>query len=120
MYSVRALQCTCSCLDQRLVRFLFNSDNGPEHGTPGETNGLRGRKRDLTEGGIRVPGLLEWPDRIKAHREISTPVVSSDLMPTFLKLVGGQMPDQVCASSVPVYWLYNQPTVSGTLLPWEA
>eukprot|EP00117_Sycon_ciliatum_P009135 scpid52136/ scgid1026/ N-acetylgalactosamine-6-sulfatase; Chondroitinsulfatase; Galactose-6-sulfate sulfatase; N-acetylgalactosamine-6-sulfate sulfatase len=72
----------------------FASDNGPENGTPGQTNGLRGRKRDLTEGGIRVPGLLEWPDRINEHRVVETPIVSSDLMPSFLDLVGEHMPDK--------------------------
>ena len=39
----------------------YCSDNGPEHGTgPGSTGGLRGRKRDLYEGGIRVPAALWW------------------------------------------------------------
>ena len=39
----------------------FMSDNGPESLldiTPGETGGLRGRKRSLYEGGIRVPGII--------------------------------------------------------------
>ncbi len=38
----------------------FTSDNGPEHaydGAPGRSGGLRGVKRSLYEGGIRVPGI---------------------------------------------------------------
>ena len=39
---------------------------------------LRGRKRSLYEGGIRVPGLLVWPEQIKSRRIVSMPCVTSD------------------------------------------
>ena len=60
----------------------FASDNGPEEGTPGVTNGLRGSKRSLYEGGVRVPGMIEWPDVITSNKVSSFPVVTSDLLPT--------------------------------------
>ena len=42
---------------------IFTSDNGPEGKGPagGSTGGLRGRKRDDFEGGIRVPSIVRWP-----------------------------------------------------------
>lgn len=64
----------------------FTSDNGPEgngKNTPGrgETGGLRGRKRDLEEGGIRVPGIVRWPGQVPAGTESSVPVINRDLFP---------------------------------------
>ncbi len=58
---------------------MITSDNGPEvdntagHGTanftsPGSSGGLTGRKRALTEGGFRVPGVVEFPRLIKENK----------------------------------------------------
>lgn len=75
----------------------FCSDNGPE-GTaskaPGSAGPFRGRKRSLYEGGVRVPGILEWPAQIAAGTETDVPCVTSDYLPTVLDVVGLQMPDQ--------------------------
>ncbi|XP_065890047.1 N-acetylgalactosamine-6-sulfatase-like [Dysidea avara] len=60
--------------------FWFTSDNGPTK--DGSTNGLRGLKTSLYEGGVRVPGIIEWPDVISSNRVSQFPVVSSDLLPT--------------------------------------
>ena len=79
-----------------------NADNGPEvspasgQGTggsfinPGRTGGLRGRKRDLTEGGIREIGLVEAPWLFSANREEKHyPFATMDLFATVLDLLGG-------------------------------
>ena len=70
----------------------FTSDNGPEHGTPGVTAGFRGRKRSLYEGGIRLPGLIEWPAMITKNRKSDFPVISSDLLPTACDIVNVSVP----------------------------
>jgi len=78
----------------------FCADNGPEgrdphHGrTRGSTGGLRGRKRSLFEGGIRVPGLLEWPARITEPRTVTMPCSTSDYFPTVLDVLGFRMKGQ--------------------------
>jgi len=73
----------------------FCADNGPEHKKgPGSTGGLRGRKRDLFEGGIRVPGLLEWPARIRRPRTTDVPCSTSDYFPTVLSALGFRMKGQ--------------------------
>lgn len=69
----------------------FTSDNGPENGTPGTTGGFRKRKRSLYEGGVRVPGLLEWPAKIKSHRTTQVPCSTSDYFPTVLDILGFQL-----------------------------
>jgi len=76
----------------RNTMLWFCADNGPEHRTgPGSTGGLRGRKRDLFEGGIRVPGLLEWPARIARPRTTEVPCSTSDYFPTVLAALGFHM-----------------------------
>jgi arylsulfatase A-like enzyme len=78
----------------------FCSDNGPEgkDGKQGRTRGsagpFRGRKRSLFEGGVRVPGLLEWPARIKAGRVTDVPCSTCDYFPTVLDVLGFRMKGQ--------------------------
>lgn len=69
---------------------FFCSDNGPEgnDSDPGSAGPFRGRKRSLYEGGIRVPGLLEWPAKIKQSRSSEVPTVTSDYLPTVLDYLG--------------------------------
>ena len=75
----------------------FTSDNGPEgDGTKermrGSTGGLRGRKRSLYEGGIRVPGLVRWPGHIPPGSASDAPVVGTDLFSTILGIAGAKPP----------------------------
>jgi arylsulfatase A len=72
---------------------FFTSDNGPEGDgikSPGRgsSGGLRGRKRDVHEGGIRVPGIARWPEKIKPATTCEVPVIGSDLFPTLLAAAG--------------------------------
>ena len=79
---------TLGIADNTLV--WYTSDNGAT--TPGSTGGLRGKKGSLYEGGIRVPGIVEWPARIKSPRKTDLPAGSVDIFPTLLDLVGVQPP----------------------------
>ncbi|MBK3519227.1 sulfatase family protein [Carboxylicivirga marina] len=62
----------------------FCSDNGPENNSTGTTGGFKARKRSLYEGGVRVPGLLVWPDKVKEGFAIDAPAVTSDYLPTIM------------------------------------
>ncbi|MEX0585547.1 MAG: sulfatase-like hydrolase/transferase, partial [Pirellulales bacterium] len=76
---------------------FFTSDNGPEGDgikTPGRgsTGGLRGRKRSVYEGGIRVPGIVRWPGRTQPGTTSDVPVIGSDIFVTAVGLAGATLP----------------------------
>lgn len=67
---------------------VFNSDNGGLPGIKPETvGGLRGNKGTVFEGGLRVPGIIEWPSVIKP-RVTRYPACTVDLFPTVADIVG--------------------------------
>lgn len=82
---------------------VFTSDNGGHKTLPAEvqTNGpLRGFKRDLYEGGIRVPFIARWPGTIPAGRTSDQVIAFQDMLPTFCELAGADTPDDLDGISV--------------------
>ncbi len=84
---------------------VFTSDNGPEivEIDPGaydrikryghrSMDGLRGVKRDIWEGGHRVPFLARWPGRIPSAAISTETVCEVDLLATCANLLGAQLP----------------------------
>ena len=73
---------------------MFSSDNGPhmEGGADPDffksNGGLRGYKRDLYEGGIRVPFIVSWPGTIQKASISDHPSAFWDLLPTLAELCG--------------------------------
>jgi arylsulfatase A-like enzyme len=85
--------------DDTLV--FFTSDNGP-HREGGadpdffDSNGpLRGIKRDMYEGGIRVPMIARWPKRIKAGAKSDQVWAHWDLLPTLADVAGVKPPADI-------------------------
>ena len=74
----------------------FCSDNGPaRQGSPrhaGSAGHLKGYKLSINEGGIRVPGLMVWPNKIKKPVTVTAPCVTSDYFPTILDVLGIDLP----------------------------
>jgi arylsulfatase A-like enzyme len=83
-------------IDENTV-VMFSSDNGPhqEGGHQSDffnSNGpYRGIKRDLTDGGIRVPFLVRWPGKVKAGSVSDHVSGFQDLMPTVAELAGAKL-----------------------------
>lgn len=110
-------------IDENTIVF-FTSDNGPhsEGGyDPGffDSNGpLRGIKRDLYEGGIRVPMIAWMPGTVPAG-DISDQVWSMwDFMPTATDLAGAEIPLQTTGLSM-VDALLNRKQVEREYMYWE-
>jgi arylsulfatase A len=79
---------------------IFSSDNGPTSAggaDPDFFNGngdFRGIKRDLYEGGVRVPFVAWWPGKIKENSTSEHISAFWDLMPTCAELAGVDCPSQ--------------------------
>lgn len=77
---------------------LFSSDNGAhvEGGADPQffnsTGGLRGHKRDLYEGGIRVPLIVKWPGKIAPGSQSDFIGAFWDIMPTLVEITGSARP----------------------------
>lgn len=102
----------------------FASDNGPARTTwhnAGSSGGFRSYKGNVYEGGIRVPGIIRWPGRIRPGSTSSQPVSGVDVLPTFCELAGVALPenrplDGISITSIftggaprrtrPLYWQY--------------
>ncbi len=68
-----------------------------DNGSPGEaaiTIPFRGQKGRVYEGGVRVPGVIEWPERIPEPRVTGVNAVTSDMLPTLCDLIGEPLPDR--------------------------
>lgn len=127
----RAFGRLLAALDQRGARdntlVLFSSDNGPEwlnrypqswrsHGSPGL---LRSQKLSLYEGGIRVPGFLRWPARVRPHQIIRTPACLLDVLPTVCALTGARLPAKPLDGESLAPWLASPQANRSRPLHWH-
>jgi arylsulfatase A-like enzyme len=122
--------------DDTLV--VIASDNGPtawpryyDEGVapPGSTDGLRGRKWSLYEGGIRGPLIVRWPGKVPAGKVNDTTVLhAADYLPTIVAIANAALPDSPLdgedvsdvlfgadrARTSPLFWEYGH---FATLMP---
>jgi arylsulfatase A len=132
-------------LDQQGLRestlVVFTSDNGPAitvqhpHGSAGP---LRNKKGSLYEGGIRVPGIVRWPGKVKPGTVIDAPVSGVDFLPTVCAITGITPPkdraldganllpmlnDETVDRRTPLYWHFNRasggPQVAMRIGDWK-
>lgn len=103
---------------------IFSSDNGPHRENGGDpeffnSNGpYRGIKRDLYEGGIRVPFIASWPGKIKPA--VTTQAAALwDLYPTFLELAGIKKPATADGISLLPTFLKTRLQPQHDYLYWE-
>lgn len=76
----------------RTLVFFFSDNGGPISVNGSRNDPLRGAKGSVYEGGVRVPFLIAWPDRIPAGRTDERVVSSLDVFATALAVAGVPMP----------------------------
>ena len=102
---------------------MFSSDNGPHQeggADPGFFNssgGLRGVKRDLYEGGIRVPFIVSWPGTVEAGQVSDHISAFWDVLPTMSEMAGFDMDQTDGISFLPE--LLGKKQSRHDLLYWE-
>jgi arylsulfatase A-like enzyme len=95
---------------------VFLSDNGGQqswnapdtqyngryaaHTRLGDNTPLRGWKKDLYEGGIRVPAFINWPEQLEAGHRVDVPTHVLDLSATLLEQAGAEPPADLDGTSI--------------------
>ena len=75
---------------------IFTSDNGPwliQGADGGSALPLRSGKGSTWEGGVRVPTIAWWPGKVASGSSCDTVAGTIDLLPTFVTLAGGNVPE---------------------------
>jgi len=110
--------------DNTLV--FFCSDNGP-HAEGGHdanffhsSGPLRGIKRALYEGGIRVPMVVRWPGKIKPGAVSNQPWAFWDVMPTLADAAGAKVPVGIQGISMLPAILGQEQSKQHEFLYWES
>lgn len=91
--------------DNTLV--IFSSDNGPEHYAylrdekfnHWSSYPYRGLKRDIYDGGHRVPMIVRWPNNVPANTKTDALISQIDIMATLAHIVGFELPDGAAEDS---------------------
>lgn len=90
---------------------IFSSDNGAESNYVYQRDTyqhyscmeFKGGKRDIYEGGHRVPFLMRWPAAIKAGSTVDMPVCQTDYLATIADIVGATIPETGAEDSYSLY-----------------
>jgi arylsulfatase A-like enzyme len=110
----------------------YCGDNGTPPSAARTAMTLRGQKGNMYEGGVRVPGVLEWPAVIKEPAATSVISVTTDILPTLAEMTHQPLPERPIdgTSLVPFFkdpskqrnkplyfWSINLDIVSNETLP---
>jgi arylsulfatase A-like enzyme len=102
--NIKALLKSKGILDNTMI--VFSSDNGPHQEGRHEleffdSNGeKRGLKRDLYEGGVRVPMIVQWPSKVPVGKVNHSIVSFQDFLPTFAEILEQPTPEVTTGESI--------------------
>lgn len=107
---------------KKTTLIVFTSDNGPWGSAPKKFAGsgpFRGVKRDLYEGGIRVPFIARWPGVIPADRVSDEVIAFWDMMPTLSEFAGAEAPGTIDGISMAAALKGGTPDQPRSYLYWD-
>jgi len=81
-------------LEESTLVFFLGDNGGPTPSTTSHNGPLRGQKMTTSEGGVRVPFVVQWKGRIPAGKVYDQPLIQLDILPTCLVAAGGTVDPQ--------------------------
>ena len=109
-------------IDEKTIVF-FCSDNGAARRWEGRfdsSGSLRGRKRDVYEGGLRTPMIVRWPGKVEENKvDSSTVWYFADVVPTLIEIAGDTLPKNLDGLSVWSSILDQSKKLPKRCLYWE-
>ncbi len=98
---------------------IYIGDNGGSTPIYANNGPLRGSKYTLYEGGIRVPMIVNWPDKYPEARVLENVVSAMDLYPTILKTAGIEAPSTIDGIDLSPLLNGKEPQYAHDLLFWD-
>ena len=86
---------------------FYCGDNGTPTSAGHTGMTLREDKDKIYEGGIRVPGVIEWPAVLKKPAITSAISVTSDILPTLAEIAGQPLPDRPLDGTIWIPFFHN-------------
>ena len=108
-------------IDEKTIVF-FCSDNGAANRYEGlfDSSGpLRGRKRDMYEGGLRTPMIVRWPNRVPSNQTNEALWSFTDFLPTAADMANIKPPEKLDGMSVLPTLLGQKQATNKRFLYWE-
>ena len=108
-------------IDEKTILF-FCSDNGAANRYDGLFNSsgpLRGRKREMYEGGLRTPMIVRWPKRVPANQTSDAVWSFTDFLPTSAELANANKPERLDGISILPTLLGKSQDTENRFLYWE-
>lgn len=97
---------------------VFSSDNGGSLPHAQSNGQLRGGKQNMFEGGIKIPGIVCWQNKIKAGSTLSTTSMLMDLFPTLCEVAGINNQADINGHSLLKDWLSGEEQPRDRTLFW--
>lgn len=101
---------------ERTLIFFF-SDNGGAVPSGADNGPLRGHKGQLWEGGIRVPFLISWPQKLPAGKVWNHPVSTLDVLPTALAAAGAKSANEAKLDGIDLISAMADPNTKPSVRP---